>query len=230
MNVFRRLLSKLRETGLLYTAQLLVERLVPAVLLDIRSVYLCRLDLAPFGDSRHHDPAIDFAGSEAGGPLADHPVLADMSGRASPSTRLWVLREGGEVAAFMWMDAAVLQLSDWIHFTLSDGEIAGIFLWVSPERRGAGLGPRMNRHVSHECTRQGIDRVVSTVDTLNRNSLRADEKVGYVRIGRVRALRFMGLGLVRCGGMTRIGRWSARRPLTLAVSDMERALHPPVSA
>jgi GNAT superfamily N-acetyltransferase len=226
MRVFRRLSSKVRETGFLYTAQLLVERLVPRALLDIRSVYLCRLDLTPFSDPDHHDPAIDFAGSELGELLEDHPVLADMNGKASPGTRLWVLREGGEVAAFMWMDAATIQLSDWIHFTLSDSEIAGIFLWVSPARRGAGLGPRVNRHVSHECTKEGLTGVLSTVDTLNRNSLRADEKVGYVRIGRVRALRILGFALVRYGGMTRLGRWSARRPLTLAVSDLERVLHP----
>lgn len=57
--------------------------------------------------------------------------------------------DGADLSAFRWLDTSVVDLTEWVRFQLADHEIAGVFLWVSSERCRAGLGPRINRHISH---------------------------------------------------------------------------------
>jgi GNAT superfamily N-acetyltransferase len=225
MRVWRRLVSKIRESGPLYTLQLLAERVVPKSLLDIRVVILCELDLGDALNATQSDPDIHLAKPDEFDRLVrHHGVLSGMRTKLGPATQLWVLEEGDEIGAFMWLNPHVLQPSDWLRIELSEDSIAGVFLWVSPERRGTGLGPLMNRHVSHECARAGHVRIVSTVDSLNRNSLRADEKVGYRRIGKILVLRIFGFGGIFCNGMSRLGWWTSKHPLVVPVEEVERSL------
>lgn len=225
MNALRRFWAKIEEVGLWYALYLMVERAIPGFVLEVRSVYLSQLHLAPFLDPTYHDPDIRLAGAaEFERLMHNHPVLAGMREKLGPGVRLWVLFDGADLSAFMWLDTSVIGLTEWVRFQLADDEIAGVFLWVSPERRGTGLGPRINRHISHQYAREGRTRVVSTVDSLNRNSLRADEKVGYERIGKLRAIRILGLCFTSWRGERRLGLWSRRHPITFRVEDVERAL------
>ncbi len=228
MIVLRKLVSKGRESGLLYTVQLLTDRLVPKILLDVRAVFLCELDLADASESFHPDSDIDrVEADELERLIESHEVLGRMRSEFSPGARVWVLREGDEIEAFMLLAPEVILQSNWFRIDLSKDDIAGVFLWVSPEHRGKGLGPRMNRHVSQECARLGYSRIVSTVDALNRNSLRADEKVGYQRIGKIRILRIFGFGGVFLRRMRRLGWWTSKHLLVLSVEDLERTLRAP---
>jgi RimJ/RimL family protein N-acetyltransferase len=225
MKPWHRFTSKVREVGLPYTLQLLVERFVPRILLDARVVYLCELDLSDALTANRPDPEIHLAEAEEFDHLvAHHEVVSTLQEKLGPGVLLWLLGRSSEIEAFMWLNSKAIQPSHWIRFELAPNEIAGIFLWVSPDRRGAGLGPRMNRHVSHESARSGFTRIVSTVDALNRNSLRADEKVGYRRIGKVFIIRILGFGGVFCRGVVRLGWWTTRRPLALPVAEIERSL------
>lgn len=225
MKARQRLASKVREAGLLYTLQLLAERLVPKFLLDIRVVYLSELDLSDALSTKHIDPEIRRAEPDELESLVEHhDVLHGMREKLGTGVQLWVLEAGGEIDAFMWLNPHVIQPSHWVRLHLAENEIAGVFLWVSPERRGTGLGPRMNRHISYECARTGYARIVSTVDALNRNSLRADEKVGYKRIGKILVLRVFAFGGLFFRRRSRLGRWTRERPLTLPVRDIEDAL------
>lgn len=225
MKAWQRLVSKTRESGALYTLQLLSDRLVPKFIFDLRAVFLCELALSDARETTDSDPGIHLADAdEFDRLLHQHPVLSRMRGKLGSGVQLWVLMEGDEIEAFMWLDPHVIRPSDWLRIELTAADIAGIFLWVSPERRGIGLGPRINRHVSQEYARVGYERIVSTVDSLNRNSLRADEKVGYARIGKIRAIRLCGFGWVRCGHLARIGWWTRRHPLTLPIEELEHSL------
>lgn len=225
MRAWRRLASKIREVGPLYALLLLVERLVPHTLLDIRVVYLCELDLGNAASPHCRDPGIRLAPPDEFERLMNrHDVLRGMRDKAGPGVRLWILGNGPQIDGFMWLDSEVIHTSVWVRLGLSERDIAGVYVWVSPEGRGTGLGPRLNRHVSHEYATAGYARIVSTVDSLNRNSLRADEKVGYRRIGKIRFLRVLGLCGVSCHGMTRLGFWTSRRPLTLSFQEVERSL------
>jgi L-amino acid N-acyltransferase YncA len=225
MKAWRRLHFKIRETGLPYTLQLLAERVVPKILLDARVVYLSELDLGHARSATQRDPDIRLAEPDAFEHLlAHHDVVGGMRQKLGTGVQLWVLETDGDLDAFMWLDPHMIRPSHWVNVQLAEDEVAGVFLWVSPDRRGTGLGPRMNRHISHECARAGYTRLVSTVDALNRNSLRADEKVGYQRIGKVSVVRFLGFGGIFFGGTSRLGWWTGRRPLTVTVREIERAL------
>lgn len=225
MNAWNRFISKVREVGPAYTLQLAAERFVPKWLLDVRVVYLCALDLSDAHRTNRPDPEIRLTDQPEFNRLTrHHEALGNMQDKLGPGVRLWVLERSGEIEAFMWLDSQVIQPSHWVRLALAPDEIAGIFLWVSPERRGEGLGPRMNRHISHECAGAGYTRIVSTVDTWNRNSLRADEKVGYRRIGKIRILRIFGFGGLFCRGLVRLGWWTRRRPLALEVDGIEHSL------
>jgi GNAT superfamily N-acetyltransferase len=225
MKAWHRLTSKAREAGLPYTLQLLAERLVPKLLLDIRVVYLSELDLGGALSTTHKDQEIHLAESDEFEHLVQHhDVLGGMRQKLGSGVQLWVLDADDEVDAFMWLNPDVIQPSHWVRLELAQDEIAGVFLWVAPERRGTGLGPRMNRHISHECARAGYSRIVSTVDAWNRNSLRADEKVGYKRIGKILVLRVLGFGGLFFRRRSRLGWWTKDRPLTLPVREIEDAL------
>lgn len=225
MNLWQRFISKVREVGPAYTLQLAAERVVPSWLLDIRVVHLCELDLSDGLRTNRPDPEIRLAEQEELDRLTrHHEVLGSMQDKLGPGVGLWILELHDEITAFMWLDSQVIRPSSWVRLELAPDEIAGIFLWVSPERRGAGLGPRMNRHISHECAGAGYARIVSTVDAWNRNSLRADEKVGYRRIGKIRILRILGFGGIFCRGLVRLGWWTKRRPLVVEIDTIERSL------
>lgn len=225
MKAWRRFVSKVREVGPLYALELTAERLVPRILFDFRAVYLCQLALPGDLTTAPGDPQVHLAEpDEFERLMRHHDVLRGIREKLGPGVKLWVLGEGDKVDAFMWLNSQVIQPSDWVRLELSEQEISGIYVWVSPERRGTGFGPRVNRHVSHECARAGYVRIVSTVDLLNRNSLRADEKVGYERIGRVFVWRVLGFGGIFCRGMARFGWWTGKHPLSLPVAEIERSL------
>ncbi len=225
MKAWRRFVSKVREVGLLYALELTAERLVPRILFDLRAVYLCQLALGSDLTTAPREPHIHLAEpDELERLMRHHDALRGMREKLGPGVKLWVLGEDGHIDAFMWLDSHVIQPSNWVRLELSEHEIAGVYVWVSPERRGTGLGPRVNKHVSHECARAGYARIVSTVDLLNHNSLRADEKVGYERIGKVFVWRILGFGGVFCAGMARLGWWTGKHPLALPVEEIERSL------
>jgi GNAT superfamily N-acetyltransferase len=107
------------------------------------------------------------------------------------------------MVAYMWLEPIDLDWWGWLRVKISPNDICGAIVWVAPEHRGQGFGPRLNRHAASECARAGYSRIISTVDSLNRNSLRADRKVGYNRI---------------------LGRWSSSRPFELVVDDFNQKL------
>ena len=228
MKAWRRFVSKVREVGLLYALELTTQRLVPRILFDLRAVYLCQLALGSSLGAPPRERHIHLAEPEELERLmGHHDVLHGMGEKLGPGVKLWVWGEGDQIDAFMWLDSQVIRPSDWVRLELSEHEIAGVYVWVSPERRGAGLGPRVNRQVSHECAQAGYVRIISTVDLLNRNSLRADEKVGYERIGKVFAWRILGFGGIFCRGKARLGWWTSKHPLALPVDTIERSLRQP---
>jgi len=222
---WRKIRRKTRESGPLYTTQLVIQHLIPKNLFNVQMFFLCELDLRKFARVRGNDPEIRSATEK------DVDLLANLG--PSPSfwcasfergARVWVLEREGQVIAFMRLIASDYS-EDWLFPILFKGppkDIWGTFLKVVPECRGQGIGPRMNRHVASECARLGYSRIMSCVDTLNRNALRADQKVGYRRIIHFIVIRFLGFTLVHSKGSLRLGRWSSRRRLELQVDLFDK--------
>ena len=218
LELLRKVPRKLREVGPLYTAASIFRRLLPC---DVASFYICELDLNDPRHIRDSDPEIrpglipeDLDSFNALGAAA-----SDLPARIEPSTRLWVLEPEDRPIAYMWLEPIDFDVDvfGWMRIKILAKDIRGVMLWVAPEYRGQGIGPRLDKHAATECARAGYSRIVSIVDTLNRNSLRADRKVGYKPICHVLGLRFAGFALVYFQRTLRLGRWSSSRPLDLPV-------------
>lgn len=214
--------GKIREVGLLYTAATIFRRLSP---FDTLSFFLCELDLH---DSRHNldnDPEIrpGVFPDDTDSFLALGAPASRLPAKPEPDTQFWVLEQEGKPIAYMWLEPGDFDLDvfGWLRIKTLPNDIRGIKLWVAPGHRRRGIGPRMNRHCAAACAHAGYSRIVSIVDGLNRNSLRADRKVGYKIICHVRGLRFAGVAVIQFGRCLRFGRRSSSRPLEMSVVDFE---------
>ncbi len=223
---WRKVRRKSHESGPLYAAQLSLQHVIPSHLFDVPTFFLCELDLRNFAHVRERDPEIRAATHEdidlhatVGGPSP-----AELHAGFERGVRVWLLEREGQLIAFMRLSPNDCERQDWGLFKASPKDIWGIDMRVLPEYRGQGIGPRMNRHVASECARLGYSRIVSCVSSLNRNSLRADQKVGYKRICHFFVFRFLGCTLVYSRGFLRLGRWNARRRLELQVELFDKEL------
>jgi GNAT superfamily N-acetyltransferase len=211
VDLARKVPQKYREVGLLYTAALIFRNLVPFY---VQTFYLCKLDLRDSRHTREGDPEIRAGiipeDNDSLIALGAPPKFLPVSFESG--TQFWILERGGQMVAYMWLEPIDLDWWGWLRVKISPNDICGAIVWVAPEHRGQGFGPRLNRHAASECARAGYSRIISTVDSLNRNSLRADRKVGYNRICHFVFLRFMGFTLVHSGSTLRLGRWSSSRP------------------
>ena len=138
----------------------------------------------------------------------------------------FVLEQKGCAIGYMWLQPKSLHREvwwPWLRFRLSQDDIWGQFVWVAPEYRGQGFGPRVNKHALLQAARAGYTRVLSTVSPYNYRSIRADEKVGYRRLYYFITLRF-GVTLVFYNRTLRFGSWTASRPLELEVDSIIRGI------
>jgi ribosomal protein S18 acetylase RimI-like enzyme len=215
----RRLGGKTREVGPAYAAYLGLRRAIPGWLgqLDWFSVY----ERAPV-----RGRPSPRAGEEIrwGGP-EDLPALAGLgwpesalAERIERGDRVCLLARDGEVLAYWWVRSEVHDESG-LRLTLAGDERWGLDALVAASARGRGLGPRLLRSASADLADAGVTRVLSSVDTLNRNMLKVLDASGARRLGSVLAIRVAGLRLIRERGPagTRWRAARARRPIPYAV-------------
>ena len=84
-------------------------------------------------------------------------------------------------------------------------------LLVAPQRRGRGLAGRLLDRAEADLARAGVRRIVSTVDRVNRASLRVAAARGSACLGDVLALRLAGVTARREAWAGRRPRWSIDR-------------------
>ena len=138
----------------------------------------------------------------------------------------FVLEQKGCAIGYMWLQPKSLHISGWwpwLQFRLTQDDIWGQKMWVAPEYRGQGFGPRVNKHALLQAARAGYTRVISHVVIYNTRSIRADEKVGYRRLCNFFALH-LGVALVFYNSSLRLGSWTAGRPLELEVDSIIREI------
>ena len=217
-----KLRRKLREVGWPYTLQLIAEHLIPRSLFEFGWFHLCELDLDVVEPPDVEDLTIREAKPQ------DVARLAEVEPRIRESLeakgRAWLAFRDRRLLAFMWFEAADHRRFSWLRLQIGPGEIFGASLHVEAASRGQGVGPRLNRYISCRLRDAGFRRVVSCVDCLNRNSLRADRKVGYRLLCPVAMVRVLGLAVLRINGRTHVGCWSARHPLLVSVAEIRRDL------
>lgn len=129
--------------------------------------------------------------------------------------RIAVYQNDGRVAAYFHLATNRHDVGDWITFKFESSSVFGSMLWVSPDYRRHGIGPELMRFAESEFAREGFQRRVYHMDSLNRASRRACEKIGHTVLGRIVCFRFLGLSYVRFGRRRRFGVWRSRNRLEL---------------
>lgn len=214
---------KVAEVKAPYASFLALKRLFRSSLFEYANMYVLTLELSlcegpdPDGPSIREVTAADASDLER----LDEPRDAVL-GRFARGQRVWVFEQDGRILAFDWIAGAEKTLSDWLIVEGAPGAFWGHFLKVQADCRGMGLGPRLRRQVCREYARAGYCRLLSTVDTGNRNSLSFQLKAGAQPFGQIRFFSLLGVTLLRHGRRRRLGRWNARYPLRIALEDTAR--------
>lgn len=135
----------------------------------------------------------------------------------SRGTDVWVVEQAGKLVAYDVCGAESKTLADFIRLEAPERDTWAIGIWVAPEARGQGLAVQLRRRVAQEFRNRGLTHLLGTISATNKRSIRTFKKIGAKFVGRVDYAWFYGLGVVWFDGRLRVGRWTKRRPLTLAM-------------
>ncbi len=211
--------ERFRGQGALLSLVWILKRTLP---IQLESFYVCQWDLGRRAEDESGDPEIRHGRfpddidtlEKMGVPPSFLPVAP------TSETLFLILEFGGAPAAFMWLERKGFRvgLHRYLRLRPPADAMCGVAVWVAPSHRGQGLGPRLNRQARLECLDRDSSRLVSTVDSVYRSSLRADEKVGYRRLRHVVAIRVFGYAMIYDLGRLKVGRWSEDDPFGLEIN------------
>lgn len=214
---WRRLRRKVDEIGLPYAAKRLFDRLSPTAVLYVNMVDIFERDLRGRATAGPAGREIRWATAQ------DLEMLAAFGGerreleaRFARGARVAVLERRGRPLARCWFETGQHERPG-LRYRLAPGDVWMWDAYVLPEFRRRGLFRRLNDFAAREYRRAGYVRVLSAVETLNRNSVRAHLALGARLRARMFCLSLFGLNLIHVGQWMRVGRWGLARRLDLPV-------------
>lgn len=220
-DLWNRSWNRYREIGPLYALQRIWSRLVPRWLLGAEDALIFRLDLSPLQDREKDFEEVRWAteqDSEALAAFGSNPE--ELYDRLQRHARAGIIERQGRVVAWNWCESGGHDQYDWLRFILGEEDIWSFDGWVAPEFRGKGLFPKVKGFMAAEYAQAGYTRMFSWIDTLNHNQQRANAQIGGRPVGRIMAVRILGLSVVRLGTSTRIGFWNVRKRLQIDVDHL----------
>lgn len=169
-----RLFAVLAETGPAGVAVRVVQRVVPRRVLHVEWFLIVEtlpgVDPAPLGGSL---PTLRWAGPAdvaAVGALARGARV--VSERLARGDRCAIVDEAGRVSACVFVRSGAYDETG-VRFPLAADERWFYDAWVAPAERGRRLHSLLTQAVVDALARDGVRRVLSTVDHLNRASVRS---------------------------------------------------------
>ena len=135
--------------------------------------------------------------------------------------RAWLIEREGKLLACYWLDGNDrYYLYDWLVIRSTPNDFWVLWWWVAHGYRRQDIAYQIRTTGVSEFARAGFTRLIGVVDSLNRNALRASQKLGWKSIGRLFILRILGITFVHFGKSLRIGRWSLGHALELPLEEL----------
>jgi GNAT superfamily N-acetyltransferase len=214
---FRKLATKIREVGPLYTLRLVVRRLVPSFIFDGAVLVVTDCDIAALAAEDDPDAPIRWATRDEVGELDALGFRSDEARKLfAKGHRVLVYEQEGAFLACAWYATGPYKMLDWFRFELLPKEIFGFGAYTRPDQRGKRVISRLWKRAAADAHKQACKRYLGTVDVLNRNSLRAASVAPGVNIiCRIWYLRLLGFTVVRANDKISFGWWTSKRPYVL---------------
>ena len=232
---WRRFRRQTQGSGVAHLLHLLLSFLLPRRLFRFDSVHIIALELASA-----FAPDGEAAGARCATEADTEALVTDLVGEKGQSDALrrlfdrgsdvWVVERSGKLVAYDICGARTKTFADFILLQAPAGDTWAIEIWVAPEARGQGLAVQLRRRVAQEFRKRGMARILGSISVTNKRSIHAFRKIGAKPIGRLDYFWVFGFGLVRIDGRFRVGRWTDRRPLTLAIPPNHGASTEPENA
>ncbi len=141
-----------------------------------------------------------------------------LRGWFTQGAQAWLTECQGELLACYWLDSNErYHLYDWLVLKSPQTEVWILWWWVHPQHRRQDLAYQVQKPGVSQCAHAGLKRMLGVVDRLNRNAIRATQRIGWSPLGRVFVLRILGFSLVKFNRSTHVGRWSWDDPLELSL-------------
>ncbi len=208
---------KVSDTGVFYSIQNFLWRIVPSWLFDINIWIVTATDHSAFKPSAT-PPGIrwanerDISGLTACG--VDRTALVDGLARGD---KYAVYEREDRILGYAIYETNTHDQENWLRFRFGTHDFFGARIWVAPEFRGQGIAPQVIRFARAYFLQKDRCRSLGIINGLNKSSRRACAKTGIVESGRILYLRLLGLTYLHYGRINRIGFWNAGNRLEISL-------------
>jgi GNAT superfamily N-acetyltransferase len=216
--ILARIRFRLREVGFTYTLYLVMQHLSSRHFFQFQRMFIIALPIdAAAPDVPPHPCIREATRDETSRIAAIGGPVEDVEEHFDRGDRCWVFERDGKLLACDWIRHSAQDRIGWIILGKNPDEIWSAGILVDRTQRGQGVAPQLRAQVIRECARGGVRRMLGFIDTPNRNSVRALDRVGYRPIGILFYLKIFGFGVIRSGKRWHWGLWSERSPLRLSM-------------
>jgi GNAT superfamily N-acetyltransferase len=208
---WRRLARKVREVGIRYTAILVARALIPMSIFGFTRMVILEILTQGMTHPIDADEKVRWAG-----PMDIHDLEAlghrpeALEGRFAAGARSCILADDHTILAYVWFHGPYHDEEDLsVRFTLSGGELWLFDAMVRTDQRGRGIYPRLLRQAVRQLAREGVRRILISIESANRNSIRAHRIAGAEVIGTISSLRILGFTFIHHSRHIRVA-WTGR--------------------
>jgi GNAT superfamily N-acetyltransferase len=212
---WRRFIQETRGAGAWHVFRHLLNPYIPRKLFKFGSFHIIALELQALEVSSEGVSGIRPATMDDIDALV---ALGTTRDEIDLGTEVWVVEQAGELIAYDICGADTKIISDFIRLKACERDTWAIGIWVAPQARGQGLAAQLRCRVAEEFRKRSVVHLLGTISATNKRSIRTFTKIGAKFVERIDYAWLYGFGAVWFGGKFRVGYWTTRRPLTLAIS------------
>ena len=222
MNWLAKARRKLSEVGLLYALQQAKWTFLPDWLIELNVWNVNTIDIRGHAMLTRHDAALRWATNRDIVELVACGVNPEALAYAfGKNLKIAVYEVEGRIVGYGQHAVGTSNQSDWLRFRFAPRDFIAAEIWVAPEFRGQGIGPKIMSFAWSHYAQTGHHRAVNIINVLNCNSTRAVAKTGIVSSERFWYFRLLGFSYMRYGAVTAFGRWTRRNRFDVMLGQRE---------